>query len=141
MSPCFVLDKYKTEINFIEHYLEKNKDIAWWYKNGDAKNEIYFAIDYKEKDKLRAFYSDFIVKYNNGQIGIFDTKEGATASSEETILKSNALQSYIKKQNKTGKKLFGGIVIPNNNKDMKVWKINQDEKYSVDGNWKVLENK
>ena len=140
MEPCFVIPKWKTEINFIENYLEKNKEIEWWYKNGDAKNEIYFAVEYKENDKLRAFYPDFIVKYKNERIGIFDTKEGMTAKSEETILKSNALQLYIEKENKTGKKLFGGIVIPND-KEMKVWKINQDKLYNYDsGNWQVLKS-
>ena len=136
MNPCYVVDKWKTEIKFIENYLEKNSnDISWWYKNGDAKNEIYFAIEYEEDSKLRAFYPDFIVKYKNGRVGIFDTKEGVTAKSNETILKSNALQDYV---SKTDKKLFGGIVIPND-KEMKIWKINQDKKYNYkNGKWKVL---
>jgi len=139
MDPCYVVDKWKTEINFIKNYLEETtNNIKWWYKNGDAKNEIYFAIEYKEGDKLRAFYPDFIVQYNNGKTGIFDTKQGMTAKSEETILKSNALQKYILKENKTGKKLFGGILIPND-EQMKVWKLNQDEKYDYKkGNWRTL---
>ena len=135
MKPCYVVDKWKTEIKFIENYLEKDREIEWWYKNGDAKNEIYFAIKYEENNKPRAFYPDFIVKYKNGRVGIFDTKEGATAKSGETILKSNALQDYV---SKTSKKLFGGIVIPND-KEMKIWKINQDKKYNYEeGNWEVL---
>ena len=40
--------------------------------------------------------------------------------------------------NKKGKKLFGGIVIPNDD-SMVVWKINEDKNYDYDnGNWEVL---
>jgi len=59
---------------------------------------------------LATFYPDFIVCYKDGKVGIFDTKEGQTASSNSTKLKAEALQRYIK-EDKT-KKLFGGIVKP-----------------------------
>jgi hypothetical protein len=41
---------------------------------------------------------------------LFDTKSGWTAASGGT--RSDGLQQYIKEQNKKGKKLFGGIIIP-----------------------------
>ncbi len=136
MKPCFVLTKWQTEINFIENYLEKNELVNWWYKNGDSKNEIYFGIPFVNKENKNAtFYPDFIVKYSNGKIGIFDTKKGNTAESKDTELKSNALQKYIKEN----KNLFGGILIPANEQG-NVWKLNEDEKYDYNkGNWKILD--
>jgi type III restriction enzyme len=136
MKPCFVLTKWQTEINFIENYLEKNELVDWWYKNGDSKNEIYFGIPFVNKEnKNTTFYPDFIVKYSNGKIGIFDTKKGNTAESKDTELKSNALQKYIKEN----KNLFGGILIPANEQG-NVWKLNEDEKYDYNkGNWKILD--
>jgi type III restriction enzyme len=111
--------------------------VDWWYKNGDSKNEIYFGIPFiNTKDKNATFYPDFIVKYTNGKVGIFDTKKGNTAESEDTRLKAEALQKYIKRQ---GKNLFGGILIPSD-KQGNVWKLNQEDKYDYkNGNWEILE--
>lgn len=136
MDPVYILPKWKTEIGFIDNYLEDNKKIIWWYKNGDSKNEIYFGIPFlDENEKESAFYPDFIAYYEDGKIGIFDTKAGQTATSIDTKLKANALQEYIK-ENKD-KKLFGGIVVPD--KEYKNWKLNQDKEYDFsNGNWNNL---
>lgn len=136
MFPSYVSPKWKTEMGFIENYLEKNKNINWWFKNGDAKNEIYLGVPYlDEKGKPATFYPDFIVSYKDGRIGIFDPKEGQTATSTDTKLKAEALQKYIK-ENKS-KKLFGGIV--KSNKENKVWTINQDPKYDYEnGKWEPI---
>jgi type III restriction enzyme len=138
MEPAYVLVKWKTEIGFIENYLEERKTIVWWYKNGDAKNEIYFGVPFvDEKGRNATFYPDFIVGYKDGRTGIFDTKEGQTATSEDTKLKAEALQRYIKDQNKKGKSLFGGIVIPDKEKEN--WRLSQDQKYNFDkNNWENL---
>ncbi len=137
MNTCFVLTQWQTEIDFIEKYLEKSDRVDWWYKNGDSKNEIYFGIPFvNTKDKNATFYPDFIVKYTDGKIGIFDTKKGNTAESEDTRLKAEALQKYIKQQNKN---LFGGILIPGDEQGS-VWKLNQEVKYDYkNGNWEILE--
>jgi type III restriction enzyme len=137
MNTCFVLTQWQTEIDFIEKYLEKSSGVDWWYKNGDSKNEIYFGIPFiNTKDKNATFYPDFIVKYTNGKVGIFDTKKGNTAESEDTRLKAEVLQKYIKRQ---GKNLFGGILIPSD-KQGNVWKLNQEDKYDYkNGNWEILE--
>lgn len=65
MDPVYISPKWKTEVGFIENYLEERKDITWWFKNGDAKNEIYLGIPYvDEKNRPATFYPDFIVQYN-----------------------------------------------------------------------------
>jgi type III restriction enzyme len=136
MTPAYVSPRWKTEVGFIQNYLIINKNIEWWFKNGDARNEIYFGIPYlNEREKSATFYPDFIVKYKNDKIGIFDTKGGQTVTSEDTKLKAQALQSYIK-ENKA-KKLFGGIVKSDN--ENKVWKLNQDQRYDYEkGKWEIL---
>ena len=122
MQPAYILAKWKTEVSFVENYLEDRKNIVWWYKNGDAKNEIYFGLPFvDEKGRNATFYPDFIVGYKNAKTGIFDTQEGQTAISEDTKLKAKALQRYIKDQNKKGHNLFGGIVVPD--KEKKIWRL------------------
>ena len=136
MAPVYVSPKWKTEVGFIENYLSNNERISWWFKNGDARNEIYFGVPYlDEKEKSATFYPDFIVHYKDGKTGIFDTKGGQTVTSLETKLKAEALQKYFEK-NKS-KKLFGGIV--KSDKENKIWKLNQDQKYDFEnGNWEEL---
>lgn len=127
MSPVYVIEKWKTEIGFIENYLEINKNIVWWYKNGDSKNEKYFGIKVETTGTKSTFYPDFIVMYSDSRVGIFDTKSGQTATSEDTKNKAVALQKYIKEQNENGKNIFGGILRPVD--DNKVWQINTDNNY------------
>ena len=136
MIPAYISPKWKTEMGFIENYLEKNKNIAWWFKNGDAKNEIYLGIPYiDEKDKPATFYPDFVVHYKDGRTGIFDTKGGQTATSSDTKLKAGALQVYIKK-NKV-QNLFGGIAKSDN--ENIIWTLNQDGNYDYEsGTWKSI---
>ncbi|NCQ06217.1 MAG: DEAD/DEAH box helicase family protein [Candidatus Moranbacteria bacterium] len=133
MHPAYISPKWKTEIGFIENYLEKNKGIVWWFKNGDARNEIYLGIPYvDEKGKSATFYPDFIACYEDGEMGIFDTKGGQTVVGIETKLKAEALQKYIK--NNKQKKLFGGIV--KSDTENSIWRINQEAVYDgEDGKW------
>lgn len=76
------------------------------------------------------------VKYADGRNGIFDTKKGNTAESEDVKSKAKALQKYIKNQDKN---LFGGILILGNESGS-IWKLNQEDKYDYKGgNWQILE--
>jgi len=123
------------EVDFIE-YLEKAKQVKWWFKNGKA-DETFFAVPYTENGTNKSFYVDFIVMLDNDKIGLFDTKGGIYAQTAGD--RAEGLQSYIKVQNKAGKKLFGGIVI----KDKNSWRLNSEERYSYDPNnlkdWEFLE--
>jgi type III restriction enzyme len=65
-----------------------------------------------------SFYPDYIVRYKDGSIGIYDTKAGMTVTSGDTKLKANALQEYLKEQNKRrNTKLKGGIIDVQTNKN------------------------
>jgi type III restriction enzyme len=108
MEPCYLQrERSKPEKDF-EEILESSKSVEWWYKNGVSK-ESYFAIQYQDPKSgiARAFYPDYIVRFSNKEIGVYDTKSGFTADSEETKAKSDALQKYIKSNDK----VKGGIVV------------------------------
>lgn len=124
-EPCFMPKvngkTFKTEEAFEENILEEKEDIVWWYKNPSSNNSslgIRYSYNkpYNEKDKINGGYTeaifrpDYIVMFNDGTIGIYDTKSFGTKDSEETKGKSNALRSYIKKLEALGIKADGGIV-------------------------------
>lgn len=89
------------------NFIDRNKDlIEWIYHNGQEPNITNFGIKI-EIDKP-AFRPDFIIKYKNGFIGIFDTK--GINSDPNAANKANALSQYIKTKCK-GKNIVGGIVV------------------------------
>ena len=104
MKPFYYDFKWKTEENFIK-FLEKSKMVDYWFKNGDS-DQTFFAIPYDEQNQTKLFYVDFIVKFKNSKIGLFDTKSGSTIDLAKA--KSDGLQNYIIKHKK--KNIFGGIV-------------------------------
>jgi type III restriction enzyme len=136
MKPFYTKKPSKPESRFME-LLNSSDKVKWWFKNGE--NEIkYFAIPYTDENGFeRAFYVDFIILFRDGTIGLFDTKSGMTA--KDAGPRAEGLQDYIKKQNKKGKKLWGGIAIFVNG----TWKYSDKEKYSYKPSdlscWKVLE--
>lgn len=125
----------KNEIAFVE-YLEKKKGkIDWWFKNGN-QGKKYLGIKYvnssTNEDEL--FYPDWIIRFSNGRIGIFDTKKGDTATSTDTADKAKALQTKVKQ---FGKKFIGGITI----QEAGVWYYNNSPKYSFKDGQSVNDSK
>ncbi len=122
MNPFYVSNNMAdNEKSFIK-FLDENKSIEWWYKNGDSGSE-YFSLSYYNNDenKEKLFYPDWIIKTKK-EIWIIDTKAGFTAESNDTKYKAEALQEWFK-----GKKGFaGGIAV----KDVNGWKINSSKDYS-----------
>lgn len=138
MQPFYIEKDYKGEANekeFIK-FLEDNKEVIWWYKNGDTGSE-FFSISYYNLDenKEKLFYPDWIIQTKN-TTWIVDTKKGSTAEITDTKYKAEALQEWIK-----GKKGFaGGIVVqdgPNG------WKLQNSKIYSYNQSfigWKDFKN-
>ena len=92
--------------------LDRSSKVDFWFKNGD-RDQTYFSLPYKEGKQINLFYVDFIVKFKNGKIGLFDTKSGRTIDTAKN--KSDGLQDYIKENKKH--KIFGGIVTNKDNKN------------------------
>lgn len=141
MTPFYLRKEYKGKKNetaFID-FLEKSEKVEWWFKNGD-RDATFFAVPYNNGEK-KPFYVDFIVKLKDKRIGLLDTKSGFTQ--ELAGSKVDGLYKYIKKENKKGKKLFGGIVTNIDQKKYKGrWvyfdKTSKDFKDNFN-NWKDLE--
>jgi len=136
MEPFFQYSRAsEVEKDFIKEFLDKNDKIEWWFKNGDS-GANYFAVKYVKNKEEFPFYVDWIVKYKDDKIGLFDTKEGITAETAKE--KAEGLAKYIKEENKKGKKLFGGIVIHKDNS----WRYNDNETYEYNkkdlSRWKFL---
>jgi type III restriction enzyme len=112
-----------TEIPF-EEYLEAHENVDWWYNNGERMRKYfavpYFELDERAKSHRASFYPDYIVKFTDGTVGIFDTKSGRTAEDKHASQKANALQDYLRKY--SDEHLWGGLVIP----DKLGWQLQAD---------------
>ena len=104
-----------------EQLLENCANVLWWYRNG-VNEPKYFAVMYEFPNKdtnlseTRGFYPDYIVKFTDGRVGIFDTKSGIHATSKETDAKLSALHKYITEHSNLN--LFGGIIDVRDNNAM-----------------------
>lgn len=121
ITPCRLNIDSDIEIDFIKYIDNKSDVVKWWWQNGSEHMSSNFGIKYNTKS---TFQPDFIVSFRDGKVGIFDTKASGF-NEDDNKLKSNALQKYIKEENKKGKSLFGGLVI----KEGQHFKINIQESY------------
>ena len=142
-------EKVNSDNNAMEQYYRKKNapntekkfeemlnasQIDWWYKNGE-KMERYFAVPYQflaknQKGRRAAFYPDYIIRFKDGSVGIYDTKAGFTADNEHVRQKAEALQRFIRDH--ADLNLKGGII---NVKGDKFY-LQDSEEYDQDGEWK-----
>ncbi|MBP9852465.1 DEAD/DEAH box helicase family protein [Candidatus Saccharibacteria bacterium] len=114
-TQCYLRKDRSEPEQYLERLLEDSSKVEWWYKNGEAQQQ-YFALSYQTVDeetkltKLANFYPDYIVRYTDGSIGVYDTKAGRTVTEQATHDKSDALQAYIAAENGSGANLSGGIL-------------------------------
>jgi len=111
MTPPYFKAGSKPENEFIEILDKSDNKIVWWFKNGESERKWFAVKYYDDKGISRGFYVDFIVYMKDGSVGLFDTKSGSTAEIGKAKQKAEALTNYIEKENKKGKKLWGGIVV------------------------------
>ena len=139
MQPFFAADnESEPEKEFIK-FLEKSEKVKWWHKNGEGEKR-YFAVRYTKKGEEHPFYVDFIVRFTDGRVGLYDTKKGRTI--DDAKEKSDGLLAYVKKHGQKGQ-IVGGIVAPANPNYRQGWKIYLGEGKDLDGdnlsNWEPLE--
>lgn len=129
LRPFYIRKKYPgrdTELPFAR-YLDGLGAVDWWMKNGDSGKD-FFAIRYHDTAKGRdeLFYPDWMVRFEDGRIGLFDTKGGQTAASAETRDKARALYRRIAWLNAHSTvRYVGGIVVKGNGQ----WYLNDAEDY------------
>lgn len=136
MQPFYYDNKWKTEEAFIK-FLEKSDQVEWWFKNGD-RDATFFAVSYVENGEQKPFYVDFIARFKNGSLGLFDTKSGNTI--KDAREKSDGLQKYLKEHKGTS----GGIVANTNSKDFSGrWMCYKGQGTELNpdnfSNWELLE--
>ena len=112
-QPLYMEIQTNGEINQLEKEFIKELDrhedkIEWFWKNGFEHMESNFGI---QKEDKSTFQPDFIVKFKDGRIGIFDTKAGKGYNEEDNKIKSNALYKYISEERFKGNNIIGGLVI------------------------------
>lgn len=124
-EPCYLnTARLKPERSF-EKYLDNNSEkIVWWWKNGENRQE-YFGIKYEyPSGLLHTFYPDYLVKFSDGRIGIFETKDmNDRDGGTYTKAKAEKLQEYISETKTLS--IFGGILIEKSDG----WRINKKSIY------------
>jgi type III restriction enzyme len=134
-DPCYLSFDSQIEQEFIEYLEQQSDKVKWWWQNGSEHMALNFGIKY---NKRLTFQPDFIVQFNDGKIGIFDTKPKDDREDDKKV-KSEALQQYIKEENSKGKNLFGGLII----KDGDYFMLNENEQYrsfkECFDDWKYLD--
>ncbi len=117
IQPFYLNKNYSGRVNELKflNFLEQKKDkLDWWFKNGDSGKEFYCLKYYNTAKKEEAlFYPDWILKFKDGKVGIFDTKSGLTALNPEG--REEGLLNKIKELNESGGNYVGGLVVLENN--------------------------
>jgi type III restriction enzyme len=122
-------DRSEPEKHF-EKFLDDNSEkIAWWWKNGENKQD-YLGVRYEYNKEIFTFYPDYLVQLNDGRLGILEIKQlGDRDGSGKTKAKAEALQKHLADQK--NKKVLGGVLIEKNGE----WLINSENTY----NWEKCE--
>ena len=114
-QPLFVLKGQNGHINYLEkdflNYLDTQEHVRWYWENGSELMRVNFGISYN--NGMNTFQPDFIVKFADGTVGIFDTK-AIDQRVEDTKVKQEALWNYLHSINLNrgyAPKVIGGIVI------------------------------
>ena len=116
MEPCYLMIKRSGVEKSFEKRIDTDENILWWFKNGVNKIE-YFGVKYFfPANRIKSFYPDYIVKYKDGTIGIFETKSKGDdvnfgCFNEKTKSKAEALAVWKKEQIANGLKIRAGIVL------------------------------
>ena len=111
-------NQWKSEQNFF-NYLEKNKNVKWFFKNGES-DMTYFSVKYKDLNlNEKLFYVDWLVMFKNNKLAIIDTKQGETKKT--SLQRHKGLTKYIKSIK--NENVFGGIVTNTSNDYKGTWKL------------------
>lgn len=114
-NPLFVLKNASGQVNYLEknflQYLDTQNAVEWYWENGSELMRINFGISYN--NGMNTFQPDFIIKFKDGSVGIFDTKPNDETNLADTTIKNEALRDYLYDINQNrgyDPKVVGGIV-------------------------------
>lgn len=107
-----VSDKSAPERGF-EAHIDALPNVKWWVKNQDnGKNALSIVYEVNETDtKYRLFNPDYIIKFTDGTVGIYETKSVQDLRPDNTMQKELAFSPYLQRLNRqTEFNVVGGIV-------------------------------
>ncbi len=114
-NPLFVLKNASGQVNYLEknflQYLDTQNVVEWYWENGSELMRINFGVSYN--NGMNTFQPDFIIKFKDGSVGIFDTKPNDETNLADTTVKNEALRDYLYDINQNrgyDPKVVGGIV-------------------------------
>lgn len=114
-SPLYVQKTVTGIGNVLEkdflRYLDSKDVVEWYWENGSELMRINFGISYN--GGMNTFQPDFIVKFKDGTVGIFDTKPNDETNLADTTVKNEALRDYLFNINQNrghDPKVIGGMV-------------------------------
>lgn len=99
----FIVGKLRSEPErLFERYCERNENVQWFYKNGDAGQQYLSVVYVDGVGKQWLFYPDYVVHMKDGTDWIIETKGGEVAGHSKNIdmqvvNKFNAFKNYAKK--------------------------------------------
>lgn len=80
--------KHKTEKLF-ENKIDNDSRVKYWIRNKD-KGSSAFGITYMQEGQLNGFYPDYIIKFNDGTVGIYEVKS-TTDRDAQTVTKDKEI--------------------------------------------------
>lgn len=119
MDPLLMLkkgeDSFGDKVNNLEkdflRMLEESDTVIWYFVNGTGDMKTNFGVEYKnEFGEIKTFRPDFIVKFRNNVLGLFDTKPTGNERFEDTKAKYNGLVKYLYQCNLNQPYDFGTVV-------------------------------
>ena len=126
----------KLETDFLDYINSKKDKIEWIWQNGQEHMESNFGI---KKEDGYTFQPDFLIKFKDGRLGIFDTK-GVGDREEDNREKAAALVKYLEEETAKAKNIIGGLVI----KDGAHFRVNLQAEYKsyneAPDEWEYFEN-
>lgn len=99
----FIVGKLRSEPErLFERYCERNENVQWFYKNGDAGQQYLSVVYVDVVGKQWLFYPDYVVHMKDGTDWIIETKGGEVAGHSKNIdtqvvNKFNAFKNYAEK--------------------------------------------
>lgn len=99
----FIVGKLRSEPErLFERYCERNENVQWFYKNGDAGQQYLSVVYVDGVGKQWLFYPDYVVHMKDGTDWIIETKGGEVAGHSKNIdmqvvNKFNAFKNYAQK--------------------------------------------
>lgn len=99
----FIVGKLRSEPErLFERYCERNENVQWFYKNGDAGQQYLSVVYVDGVGKQWLFYPDYVVHMKDGTDWIIETKGGEVAGHSKNIdtqvvNKFKAFKNYAEK--------------------------------------------